>query len=685
MAGKNKRTLNKASLKKIFHRYLTGYMLLSLTYTMVLPVFAADKTVIETPQNISNGEETSISDTIYQNVSEINTYALTNDGTISELTGVEFNNNIALKEEDSRTYAGGGLLNNGEITLINDSSFANNGYYGLHNNGHIGTILNTEFNGNNDYITYQGQNYINTSGYGLYNDENGVIDIIEDSTFTFDGNYNETADVNYSNAVALQNEGEIGTIKNGKFTNNYSIENNGSITYHTALENDGEINTIEQSLFQNNGYGIHNNGHIELIENSEFNKNEYYGIYNNNGYIEIITNSSFLNNKTGIQNYDTIYEITDNTFNDNGAGINNNGSIDNIAQNTFEGNQTAIQNRDTIYEITNNTFNGNVQGIVNGYGSNRDNAIIDNIAGTFVQNGQNMTNKGAAIENYVYMDQYGSVYGATINSIQGEFSDNSVSYDGNSYINNIYDKNAYGGAIFNSGKINLISNSKFTNNSASTALEGANAYGGAIYSGQEIYYGSDGINMHIDADILNIKKQDGTFETIAFAYDSSTGAPIEYDKYKELVSLGIDVTTHTETVSEKEILEELGIDNINILIEDMVANGATKEDVLKYYTEHMPDENVPEGHITISNSSFIDNFAQSDNGEAKGGAVYSNRNLKISANNGYHSLISGNYTISNGIKDENAIHMAPMEYVVDSIYDRDTKTTTTTYKKLFLH
>ena len=392
MAGKNKRSLNKASLKKIFHRYLTGYMLLSLTYTMVLPVFAADKTVIETPQNISNGEETSISDTIYQNVSEINTYALTNDGTISELTGVEFNNNIALKEEDSRTYAGGGLLNNGEITLINDSSFVNNGYYGLHNNGHIGTILNTEFNGNNDYTTYQGQNYINTSGYGLYNDENGVIDIIEDSTFTFDGNYNETADVNYSNAVALQNEGEIGTIKNGKFTNNYSIENNGSITYHTALENDGEINTIEQSLFQNNGYGIHNNGHIGLIENSEFNKNEYYGIYNNNGYIDIITNSSFLNNETGIQNYDTIYEITDNTFNDNGAGIENDDSINNIIRNTFEGNRTAIQNGGMIYEISNNTFNGNIQVVINGYGSTRNNAIIDNIAGTFVQNGQNMTN-----------------------------------------------------------------------------------------------------------------------------------------------------------------------------------------------------------------------------------------------------------------------------------------------------
>ena len=291
MAGKNKRSLNKASLKKIFHRYLTGYMLLSLTYTMVLPVFAADKTVIETPQNISNGEETSISDTIYQNVSEINTYALTNDCTISELTGVEFNNNIAPKENDSRTYSGGGLLNIGEITLINDSSFVNNGYYGLHNNGHIGTILNTEFNGNNDYTTYQGQNYINTSGYGLYNDENGVIDIIEDSTFTFDGNYNETAYENYSNAIALQNKGDMRTKKNGKFTNNYSIENNGSITYHTALENDGEINTIEQSLFQNNGYGIHNNGHIGLIENSEFNKNEYYGIYNNNGYIDIITNS----------------------------------------------------------------------------------------------------------------------------------------------------------------------------------------------------------------------------------------------------------------------------------------------------------------------------------------------------------------------------------------------------------
>ena len=678
MAGKNKRTLNKASLKKIFHRYLTGYMLLSLTYTMALPAFAADKTVIETPQNISDGEETSISDTIYQNVSEINTYALTNDGTISELTGVEFNNNIALKEEDSRTYAGGGLLNNGEITLINDSSFVNNGYYGLHNNGHIGTIINTEFNGNNDYVTSQTQSYTNKYGYGLFNDENGVIDIIEDSTFTFDGNYNETVNINYSRSTALRNEGEIGTIKNSQFINNYSIDNNGNTIYHTGLYNEGTINTIEQSLFQNNRYGIENSGRIELIEDTVFSDNTYYGIYNN-GSIYNITQNTFESNQTAIDNHETIYEISNNTFNDNSTTIYNSDSIDYITQNTFESNQTAIDNLGTIYEISDNTFRENIKGIKNGYGNDN---LINNIAGTFVQNGQNMTNRGAAIENYVYMDQYGSVYGATINSIQGEFSDNSVFYDGNSYVNNIYDENAYGGAIFNSGKINLISNSKFTNNSASTALEGANAYGGAIYSGQEIYYGSNGINMHIDADILNIKKQDGTFETIAFAYDSSTGTPIDYDKYKELVSLGIDVTTHTETASEKEILEGSGFDTLESLLDDMVLNGGIKEDIAAYYNEHMPDSDIPEGHLTISNSSFINNFAQSDNGEAKGGAVYSNRNLKISANNGYHSLISGNYTISNGIKDENAIHMAPMEYEVDSTYDRNTNTTTTTYKKV---
>ena len=59
----------------------------------------------------------------------------------------------------------------------------------------------------------------------------------------------------------------------------------------------------------------------------------------------------------------------------------------------------------------------------------------------------------------------------------------------------------------------------------------------------------------------------------------------------------------------------------------------------------------------ISNSSFIGNYAKSESGEAKGGAIYSEANLQIEAKDGYQSVFKDNYTESNGVKDDNAIYM----------------------------
>ena len=57
------------------------------------------------------------------------------------------------------------------------------------------------------------------------------------------------------------------------------------------------------------------------------------------------------------------------------------------------------------------------------------------------------------------------------------------------------------------------------------------------------------------------------------------------------------------------------------------------------------DGNYAGGFI---NTSFTDNYAIANG---------SDENIRIEANNGYHSLISGNYTEVNGIKDDNAIYM----------------------------
>ena len=722
--------------RQIFSSLLSSYTLFMFSCNLFVPVYA-DKINIESPQTVNDGDSVSIADSIYDTlaVSNDSPSALLNGGTITRVSNSEFLNN--LYTPSSGSTSGAGINNAGLIDLIDESIFSNNndgisnyfditlidnsiftenntGIYldGLNadvssvsnstftNNGagillketgkegnraHLGTISNSTFENNSTGVQSSGSDIDSIKGSYFISNDTGVI-----ANVSYSGGYigliDDTEFISNDRGVSVSG-GRVDTISNSTFgNNNTGVAVSGSNTNGSSYLS-GSIGTIENTLFQNNGYAITNYNNIELITDSTFSDNKYAGINNGGGYIDTIQNSVFSNNDRGIYTYNSsgnIETITGNTFTDNRVGIQNNNNIGSITDNKFNNNSTGISNSGNIDKISNAEFLNNGMSI-----SNRNHGMIDNIAGIFIDNGTNGgkyndVSSGSAINNKVFVDYYGEIFGADIGIITGVFENNKIENVKENFENsqNISSFDVSGGAIYNSGKIQLITDSDFKNNSVTTDGAQKNAYGGAIYNGQEIYYGSDGINMHIDADILNIKKQDGTIETVAFVYDSSTGAAIDYNKYKELVSLGVDVTTHTETVSEKEILEELGIDNINILIEDMVANGATKEDVLKYYTEHMPDENVPEGHLTISNSSFIDNHAESKNGEAKGGAIYSNRNLKISANNGYHSLISGNYTISNGIKDENAIHMAQMEYVVDSIYDRDTKTTTTTYKKV---
>lgn len=84
--------------------------------------------------------------------------------------------------------------------------------------------------------------------------------------------------------------------------------------------------------------------------------------------------------------------------------------------------------------------------------------------------------------------------------------------------------------------------------------------------------------------------------------------------------------------------------------------------------------------IYFTNSSFIENHAKSLTGEAKGGAIYAHGKVNITAQDGHTSLIKGNYTESNGIKDDNAIYMAFGEKKLQSTtYSKDGNTRYDTY------
>lgn len=60
-----------------------------------------------------------------------------------------------------------------------------------------------------------------------------------------------------------------------------------------------------------------------------------------------------------------------------------------------------------------------------------------------------------------------------------------------------------------------------------------------------------------------------------------------------------------------------------------------------------------DGQINIINSSFYNNYAKAQT-DAKGGAIYTYKNMNVSADNGV-STFQGNYTDTNGVIDDNAI------------------------------
>lgn len=299
-----------------------------------------------------------------------------------------------------------------------------------------------------------------------------------------------------SNGQLIYNYGHIDNIK-GTFAINKT-------TYGLIYNNENAtINKIE-GLFVNNknlsdrGGNISNAGLIKSIF-ADFiqddNGSNSYGAFITNfqsGEIEDIIGDFIVQNDalTGIKNYGKINNIKSN-FTGN-TQIYNNGSIGKI-EGTFTNDKVEFPSK---YEydnldagIVNMGYNSNQLikliladfianqggGISNIYG------VITDIIGSFIGNSINLTTP-------YYSNQ--AVYGGAIYNADA-ISKSSVSSIGNisgTFLNNyVYIKDnddniglALGGAIYNGGRIDSITNSYFQNNRAEA--ERGNAYGGAIYN-----------------------------------------------------------------------------------------------------------------------------------------------------------------------------------------------------------
>ncbi len=251
-------------------------------------------------------------------------------------------------------------------------------------------------------------------------------------------------------------------------------------------------------------------------------------------------------------------------------------------------------------------------------------STISNISGNFI--GNNATNYGGAIYN-----------DGTIGNITGDFIGNSATYGGVIYnLNKIGDitgdfiaNNArYGGAIDNSGTIGDIT-SDFIGNSAT--------YGGAIHNVSNSTIGD------INGDFTG---NSAVYGGAVYNASNSTIDAINGDFVCNSATYGGAI--HNDSNSAISDITGNFIGNSAGIYGGAIYNGDTG-------TIGSKDGN---GNVIggLVNSSFLNNYAKSEY-DVLGGAIYTTTDLNIIAKDGYTSIFRGNYTESNGVKEQNAIYV----------------------------
>ena len=399
-------------------------------------------------------------------------------------------------------------------------------------------------------------------------------------------------------------------------------------------------------------------------------------------------NANFINNKgagiSSLRQETYLGDITGDFIGNQAGGIYIvDGKVGNIRGN-FIGNTaergSAIYNgywgtgNGAFGDITGN-FIGNTS--KNNMGAIHNQMIMGTVTGNFIGN------KGGAINNTKELRS-----SAEIDGISGSFINNYIFNDSDSY----YDT-PQGAAIYNTGSIGKES-SQIPDNAASqlnTAVQYASQTLINSETGESLtaYTALNSENVPLTAEQLGeYIASGGKVLRVAMTYKADS-AQFEEDKesFEESISGGYASTTPADIpagnilttddiianlASEAPIHDSLFIGNHVKSVSTSAQGGAIYNDGLIGYkvTGEIDDEqNNPYVDIdfdklveevqsipSIQNSSFYNNYAESESGEAKGGAIYSSTDITIAADNG-ESIFSGNKVINNGVEESNAIYM----------------------------
>ncbi len=411
-----------------------------------------------------------------------------------------------------------------------------------------------------------------------------------------------------SGAAIYNNGSTIGNIT-GYFIDNY-VSKTSNYASGGAIYNTGTISGIAGNFIGNYastsgtyayGGAIFNSNEINTISGN-FIGNYSSTTGSNYAYGGAIYNSK----KIGDIDADFIGNSASSASGANGGAVYNSGTIDNITGDF-------IANYADAYSTT-SKYGANGGAVYNS-------GTIGNITGDFIGNYV----YSATSKRYVMGGAIGNYFGTIAGDITGDFIGNYAKSTGSSYTSSY----SLGGAIYNSGTTGKITGD-FINNYASSDASYAN--GGAIYN--------SGTTGNIAGDFIeNYAISTGTGYYYPYAnggaiYNTGEAGDITGNFIKNYVSSDISFANGGAIYNTGEAGDITG---------NFIGNYATTSGT---YAQGGAIYNASDATSSIVNSSFIDNQAEttSESYLALGGAIYTNSDLDIIANDGNTSIFTDNST-----------------------------------------
>ena len=395
--------------------------------------------------------------------------AIYNEGTFGNIVSKNISNNYA-KTEQSFLY-GGAIYNKGTLTSLYVKNLTDNYLKREYLDGYTapsyGGAIYNEGTISEGYIENVANNYIDdrySYGGAIYNEG------------TFNAAIGNVVN-NYAKATnapvyggAIYNSGAMPTLVGNNLSNNYA-STEAPPAYGGAIYNTGKIDTISYKKISNNS-----------IANKGYPTSGSYGgaIYNTNT-IQNITAGEISSNSAKSQNGDAqggaIYN----------GGIVNDDKIGKLSNNSAEGNNTAFGGA---------IYNSNVFKPIIGSIDNNHVKASNGIAygGAIYNTGEMSTLTGSISDNYALSESVPPAMGGAIyNGDNGVIEKIDASIIQKNYAKS-KDSVAFGGAIYNTGKINEIINSSFLKNYVEAKADATQ--GGAIWTSKDLdISANNGVSM----------------------------------------------------------------------------------------------------------------------------------------------------------------------------------------------